>query len=237
MKREERVRRVFEDLRMRYGASFHAEPGTALAKITTETQDPFRVLISTILSQRTRDEKTEEASARLYARYDTPRAIADAPVTDLAELIRPVGFYRQKAAKIKEVSRLLLQDHGGRVPDTFEELVALPQVGPKTANCVLVYGYGKPAIPVDVHVAVISRRLGLAPPDASEEEVERHLARIVPRRLWLQLNETFVRFGKEVCRTSHPRCDVCHFTDFCRYYRARPRTRPLRADRALRRRR
>ena len=173
MRIEERVRRVFADLRRRYGDSFEDNPGTALARVKVETEDPFRVLISTILSQRTRDEKTEEASARLFAKYATPEAIARAPVRELRELIRPAGFYRQKAPKIREVSRILLADYGGRVPDTFDELVSLPQVGPKTANCVLVYGYGKPAIPVDVHVAVISRRLGLAPAGADEAEVER----------------------------------------------------------------
>ena len=219
MRTEERVRRVFADLRQRYGGSFADDPGTALARVTVETKDPFKVLISTILSQRTRDEKTEEASARLFAKYATPEAVARAPVRELRELIRPAGFYRQKAPKIREVSRILLREYGGRVPDTFEELVALPQVGPKTANCVLVYGYGKPAIPVDVHVAVISRRLGLAPPTANEEEVERRLSRVVPRELWLQLNEWFVRFGKEVCRTAAPRCDVCRLTHVCLYFR------------------
>ncbi|HEV8594000.1 MAG TPA: DNA lyase, partial [Thermoplasmata archaeon] len=132
----------------------------------------------------------------------------------------------------REVSRVLLAKYAGAVPDSYEELLALPQVGPKTANCVLVYGFGKPAIPVDVHVAVISRRLGLAPEGADEEEVERSLARAVPRDLWLPLNELFVRFGKDVCRTGFPRCDVCSFTRFCRYYRARGRrARPLRAAR------
>ncbi len=225
MKRDERVRRVFEDLGRRYGVSFREDPGTALAKVTVDKEDPFRVLVSTILSQRTRDEMTALASSQLYARYDTPDALATAPEEEVVELIRPVGFYRQKARKIREVSQVLLDDHDGRVPDTFEELLTLPQVGRKTANCVLVYGYGKPAIPVDVHVAVISRRLGLAPSDADEAEVEARLRKVVPEAWWLQLNEMFVRFGKEVCRTSHPRCDRCNFTDFCRFYRSRRRSR------------
>lgn len=220
MRREEKARRVLHALRRRYGASFRDEPGTALAKVTTETGDPFKVLISTILSQRTRDEKTEVASARLFAKYGTPDAIATAPLEELVELVRPVGFYRQKATAIREVSRILVTHHGGTVPDSYEELLSLPQVGPKTANCVLVYGYGKPAIPVDVHVSVISRRLGLAPAGADEREVERHLKHVVPRDSWLQLNELFVRFGKDVCRTAAPRCDRCDFTSFCRYYRS-----------------
>jgi len=233
MKRREKARRVLRELERRYTSDFRVDPGTALAKVTAETEDPFKVLISTILSQRTKDERTEEASARLFARYDAPQTLADAPLDEVTDLIRPAGFYRQKAAKIREVSRILLERHGGAVPDTYEELMELPQVGPKTANCVLVYGFGKPAIPVDVHVAVISRRLGLAPSDASEEEVERHLARIVPRIQWLQVNELFVRFGKDVCRTAAPRCDVCPFPAMCPYFRrlrqgirAGPRGRP-----------
>jgi endonuclease-3 len=219
MKRPEKALRILRELQRRYARDFRDDPGTALARVTVRTEDPFKVLISTILSQRTRDERTEEASARLFAKYDTPEAIADAPLDKLRDLIRPAGFYRQKAGKIREVSRRVLRDHDGRVPDTYRELLELPQVGPKTANCVLVYGFGKPAIPVDVHVAVVSRRLGLAPPDASEEEVERSLTRSVPKTLWLQVNELFVRFGKEVCRTAAPRCDVCPFPPVCVYFR------------------
>ena len=222
MKRVERAQRVLRELERRYKRDFRDNPGTALAKVTVETDDPFRVLISTILSQRTRDEKTEEASEQLFAKYDSPEALARAPLTAVTKLIRPVGFYRQKAAKIREVSRILLEKFGGKVPDAYEELITLPQVGPKTANCVLVYGFGKPAIPVDVHVAVISRRLGFAPASADEEEVERRLRRIVPLASWLPLNEWFVRFGKEVCRTNFPRCGACRFTRFCSYYRRLP---------------
>src|SRR3990170_5383519 len=139
----ETASRVLRELSRRYLPSGDLREGeTALAKITTATEDPFRVLISTILSQRTRDERTEEASSRLFASYDTPQALADAPLEEVTDLIRPAGFYRQKAAKIREVSRILLERHGGGVPDTYEELMRLPQVGPKTANCVLVYGFG-----------------------------------------------------------------------------------------------
>lgn len=230
MNRGERARHVLQELQRRYTNDFRTNPGTALAKVTVETEDPFRVLISTILSQRTKDERTEEASTRLFAKYATPQRMASAPIPELTDLIRPAGFYRQKARKIREVSQTLIDRYGGRVPDTYDALIELPQVGPKTANCVLVYGYGKPAIPVDVHVATISRRLRLAPPDAADEEVEKHLTRIVPRNLWLQVNELFVRFGKDVCRTASPRCAVCPFPPICDYYRRtrrEARTRPL----------
>ncbi|MGH9389374.1 MAG: endonuclease III domain-containing protein, partial [Vicinamibacteria bacterium] len=219
MNQRERAQHVIRELARCYTSDFRANPGTALAKVTVETEDPFKVLISTILSQRTKDERTEEASDRLFASFDDPKSLSNAPLDVVTDLIRPAGFYRQKARKIREVSRVLLERHGGLVPDTYDELLELPQVGPKTANCVLVYGFGKPAIPVDVHVAVVSRRLGLVPSDASEAVVERHLRRIVPRDQWLQLNEFFVRFGKDVCRTAAPRCAICPFAAFCPYFR------------------
>lgn len=225
------VRPILEDLARRYLPSGDLHEGeTALAKITAEREDPFLVLISTILSQRTRDEMTEKASAQLFAKYATPTAIAAASPDDLERLIRPVGFYRQKAVMIRRVSQAVLDRHGGRVPRTYEELIELPQVGPKTANCVLVYGYGEPRIPTDTHVHRVSNRLGLVRTKAPEA-TEQALMRIVPRESWLHVNELFIRFGKDICRPIGPRCDACSFTSFCRYYRTVvvkkvPRVRP-----------
>jgi endonuclease-3 len=215
----DRVLTVLKDLTRRYlpGGDLH-EGETALAKITAKTEDPFRVLIATILSQRTRDEMTERASARLFLKYASPQAIANADVKDLERLIRPVGFYHQKAGMIQKVSRALLERHGGSVPRTFEALLQLPQVGPKTANCVLVYGFGEARIPVDTHVHRISNRLGLVR-TRTPEATETALMRIVPEAWWLHVNELFIRFGKDLCRPIGPRCDACSFTGFCRYYR------------------
>jgi len=191
---------------------------TALAKIIAEREDPFLVLISTILSQRTRDEMTERASRQLFAKYDTPRAMADADPSDLERLIKPVGFYHQKAMQIRKVSRVLLDRFGGRVPETYEQLIELPQVGPKTANCVLVYGFGVPRIPTDTHVHRVSNRLGLVR-TKTPEKTEQRLMRTVPKEYWLHINELFIRFGKEICRPIGPRCSACSFTPICRYYR------------------
>ncbi len=191
---------------------------TALARIVARTEDPFAVLISTILSQRTRDEMTELASAQLFAKYPTARALAAAPLTSIVALIRPVGFYRTKAGQIRKVSKVLLEQFGGRVPSTYEELLELPQVGPKTANCVLVYGYGQPRIPVDTHVHRVSNRLGLVTAK-TPEATEAALMRLVPKELWLHVNELFIRFGKDVCKPIGPRCDACSFRSLCRYYR------------------
>ncbi len=181
-------------------------------------RDPFRVLVSTILSQRTRDENTEMASRRLFSRYDTPEKLAGASVRDIEGLIKEAGFYRAKARKIREMSRILVERYGGRVPEDTEELLRLPGVGRKTASCVLLYGFGEPCIPVDVHVAVISRRLGLTrerDPGRIQDELEGK----IPESRWHRVNELMVRFGKEVCRTSHPRCGLCDLRDLCSYYR------------------
>jgi len=216
-----RVELVLRDLGRRYlGDDPLQGEGTTLAKITAETEDPFKVLIGTILSQRTRDERTEVASRRLFARYGTVDALARARVAEVQRLIKPVGFYRQKARKLREVSRVLLARHGGRVPDTYEELIELPQVGPKTANCVLVYGYGREALPIDTHCHRIPNRIGLVR-TRTPEETERALGRIVPREYWVNVNEWFIRFGKEVCKPVGPRCGECNFTGFCAYYRGR----------------
>ncbi len=226
------------DLSRRYLPAGDLHEGeTALAKIVAETEDPFLVLISTILSQRTRDEMTELASKQLFGKYGTPQAIAAADPSELERLIKPVGFYRQKAVQIRKVSHALIERYDGRVPKTYEELIELPQVGPKTANCVLVYGYGEARIPVDTHVHRISNRLGLVR-TRTPGETEAALMRAVPRELWLHVNELFIRFGKDLCRPIGPRCEACSFRSFCRYYRTvvrrkraasgsrRPRTAP-----------
>ena len=220
-----KVERVLSDLARRYlGADPRIGEGTALAKITAETDDPFKVLIGTILSQRTRDEMTEIASRHLFAKYGNARALASAPVGEVERLIKPVGFYRQKARQLRNVSQVLLDRHDGIVPNTYEDLIALPQVGPKTANCVLVYGYGVPAMPIDTHCHRVPNRIGLIRTN-TPEETEEALKRIIPKDNWLYVNEWFVRFGKEICKPIGPRCDLCSFTSFCTYYRTRKRAR------------
>jgi endonuclease-3 len=192
---------------------------TALAQLQdVEKGDPFRILISTILSQRTRDENTTRASENLFSRYRTAEELARADIDPVRRLIRPSGFYNVKARSIIRVSRQLLEEFGGRVPDNEEDLLKLYSVGRKTANCVLVYGFKKPAIPVDTHVHRISNRLGLV--DAKRpEETEAQLVKTVPRRYWLDLNDLFVRFGQMTCRPVGPRCGSCTLRRECKYYR------------------
>ncbi|MBF4475284.1 endonuclease III domain-containing protein [Methanobacterium formicicum] len=182
-----------------------------------EGGDPYRVLIRTILSQRTRDENTDRASAQLFSQYHTMTEIAGADPARLEPLIRPAGFYRVKAHRIVEVSKKLLDEFKGQVPDDIKNLLKLPGVGRKTANCVLVYGFQKPAIPVDVHVHRISNRLGLVK-TKTPEETEVELEKIVPKEYWIELNDLMVQFGQTICRPQSPRHEECPLQDICDYY-------------------
>ena len=178
------------------------------------TKDPFQVLISTVLSQRTRDEKTDEATQRLFARYPSVENLAQADVTLLMDLIYPVSFFRQKAGTIKEISRVILKEYGGRVPRNLYSLLHLPGVGRKTANCVLLYGYGMDALPVDTHVHRVANRLGIVS-TRKPEETEESLRELVPKKLWEGINSLFISFGKEICKPVHPQCGHCPMGAFC----------------------
>jgi endonuclease-3 len=187
---------------------------TALNRLSEKERNPFRTLIATILSQRTRDEITDEASRRLFARFRTPEKLARARKSEILPLIRACGFYRVKADTIRRVARLLVERHGGRVPETMDELTALPGVGRKTAGCVLVYGFAKDAIPVDTHVHRISNRLG-GVRTKTPEETEIALPKLVPRRFWQRVNDLLVSHGRTVCRTIGPRCGACSVERWC----------------------
>lgn len=182
-----------------------------------EDGDPYRVLIRTILSQRTRDDNTDRASAQLFSKYHTMAEIAEADPALLEPLIRPAGFYHVKAQRIVEVSRKLQDEFKGQVPDYMKGLLELPGVGRKTANCVLVYGFQKPAIPVDVHVHRISNRLGLVD-TKHPEETEAELEKLVPREYWIELNDLMVQFGQTICRPQSPRHEECPLQELCDYY-------------------
>jgi endonuclease III len=182
-----------------------------------EDSDPFRVLIRTILSQRTRDENTDAASALLFSKFSTPEAIAFAPVDEVEVLIKKSGFYHVKARRVKEVSRIIHEDYNDVVPDDLKELLSLPGVGRKTANCVLVYGFHEDAIPVDVHVHRISNRIGLVN-TKNPDETELALMKVVPKKYWLPLNDLFVQFGQTICRPIGPKHEICPIAEICDYY-------------------
>ena len=185
------------------------------------SSNSFKLLIATILSQRTRDENTERAATSLFSVADTPEKILNLSNEKLERLIKSSGMYRQKAKKIKETCRVLIERYNGVVPDTREELLKLPGVGQKTSNVVLSYGYGKPVIAVDVHVEVTSKRLGLVPQNASVREVEDALEKLIPKKDKRIINLGLVRFGREICTTRNPKCYLCPLSKACLYNRNR----------------
>jgi endonuclease-3 len=191
---------------------------TALRGLQMEEQDdPFKILIGTILSARTRDENTTKVVNKLFARFKTPGDIASADIDKIKEIIHSIGFYNIKAERIKKVSQVIVTKFSGQVPDDIDSLLKLPGVGRKTANCVLVYAFNKPAIPVDVHVHRISNRLGLVNTKMAEQ-TELELSKIVDKRLWTRVNDTFVMYGQNICLPVKPICRVCDLKTICKYY-------------------
>lgn len=191
---------------------------TALRELhDAENRGPFSILIGTILSARTRDENTAKVVRKLFAVYGTPEQLAAADRGDVERLIKSIGFYRVKAKRIIDVAKIISEEYGGIVPDDIDRLTSLPGVGRKTANCVLVYAFEKPAIPVDIHVHRISNRLGLVD-TRTPEETEAALTKKIPRKYWLQVNDTFVMYGQNICKPITPMCGVCRIRDACDHY-------------------
>lgn len=182
-------------------------------------KDPFKLLIATILSQRTRDENTWKASKQLFAVGRTPEDIAKLSLRKLEKLIKPSGTYRQKAKRIKEVSKIILERYEGKVPKSREELMKLPGVGYKTADIVLSYGFGVPTIAVDTHVNRIPKRIGIVDKKANVEEVRKTLEKLVKGKKRFLVNMGLVRFGQEICRPLNPKCEECPLNKICDYYK------------------
>jgi len=191
---------------------------TALQELHESETGNFSILIGTILSARTKDETTAKAVKRLFSKYKTPKALANAKVTDVEKIIKPVGFYHVKSKRIIEVAKIIDSQFKGIVPDDLETLLKLPGVGRKTANCVLVYAFEKPAIPVDIHVHRISNRLGLVE-TKTPEDTEQELMKKIPKKYWIDINDTFVMYGQNICKPISPMCSVCKIKRNCKYYK------------------
>ena len=180
--------------------------------------EPWKILVTTIMSTRTKDEQTDRASLRLFCRYPTLAALSSADTSEVESLIRPVGFYREKARNIVHTSKILVNNFNSSVPGDLESLLTLPGVGRKVANIVLSYGFGVPAIAVDTHVRRVSNRLGLAS-TRIPDKIEKILEAKIPRERWNEVNSYFVEFGKEICRPINPKCLECLLNAECNYYR------------------
>ena len=181
---------------------------------TSAKKDPFKTLIACLLSLRTKDEDTTKTSASLFAVADTPQTIARLPMKKLENLIYSSGYYRNKARTIKHVCRVLLKEYKGGVPKTKEELLSIKGIGPKTANIVLCFAYGKHVIPVDTHVHKVPNRLGLIK-TKKPEETEIELMKITPRKYWKEINTVFILFGKNICLPVSPKCTICPLNNIC----------------------
>ena len=191
---------------------------TALRELQMEEEgDSFKILIGTILSSRTRDEKTKMVVNNLFRRFKNAKELAEVDIDEIKTIIHSIGFYNVKAKRIKEVSQLIVEKFDGKVPDDIEELLELPGVGRKTANCVLVYGFNKPAIPVDIHVHRVSNRIGLVN-TKTPEKTEIELSRIISKKYWPEVNQTFVMYGQNICLPIKPNCKICELKKICKFY-------------------
>ncbi|HHT9135686.1 MAG TPA: endonuclease III domain-containing protein [Candidatus Wunengus sp. YC60] len=185
--------------------------------VTTISRErtPFHVLISCLLSLRTKDQTTSEASYRLFAVADNPEEMMKIPVPKLEKLIYPVGFYRTKARKIWEICRILIEEYNSRVPDEIDELLKLNGVGRKTANLVVTLGYKKPGICVDTHVHRITNRWGYVK-TKNPHETEFALREKLPKKYWLTINDLLVTYGQNICVPISPKCSICKVSMYCK---------------------
>lgn len=189
-----------------------------------EFKDPFWVLITTMLSHRTKDPVTDAAARKLHGRYGDCNGLAGADYDDVIAIIEKVGFRTAKASRIIQAAAIIRDRFNGEVPRSREELMQIPGVGRKTANVVLSDSMGIPAIAVDTHVHRISNRMGISR-SSDPEEVESALMKIVPEEEWVGFNPVLVEFGKTVCRPVGPRCTECSVSEFCSYFAAAERKR------------
>lgn len=183
-------------------------------------RDTFQLLIAVVLSAQTTDASVNRVVPALFARYPTSAAMAGAKVRSLEKFVKSTGFYHVKARRIRDISRMIVRDFSGRVPDTMEDLLTLPGVGRKTANIVLSAGFDRiEGIAVDTHVFRLSRRIGLTDRN-TPEKVEQDLMKITPRKDWARLTVLLILHGRTVCFARNPECEKCVLSDRCLYYAA-----------------
>lgn len=184
-------------------------------------ENPFQLLVATVLSAQCTDERVNKVTPTFFGHFPTPQAVAQAPVEDIEKLIHAAGLYRNKARNIQKACRILVDRHGGSVPVTLEDLVQLPGVGRKSAAVILGNAFGVPALPVDTHVARVSRRLGLT--DGTDPlHIERDLCALFPRQSWVRLSHQLIQHGRRVCRARQPLCGDCALQSLCDFFQAAP---------------
>lgn len=209
MELQEKIKNVMEILKEEYPS--HEK--TTLNRMR-DKPDAFKILISCLLSLRTQDKNTEKASGRLFAVATTPESILYLPDSELENLIFSSGHYKKKAGTLKHVSKVLLEEFNGRVPSTKEELMSIKGIGPKTANIVLAFAFGKDALPIDTHCHRIPNRLGWIQ-TKTPEQTENELSGLLLKKYWKDFNAIFVQFGQTICRPISPLCSQCPVEKYC----------------------
>ena len=194
--------------------SYREGPTPSVTLISDTLKDPYHVLTSTIISLRTKDQVTLEASRRLFAEADDIYALQRMDESRIAELIYPAGFYKTKAANLKKIADIIIAEYGGQVPDSIEEMLKLPGVGRKTANLVMILGFDKPGMCVDTHVHTIANRLGWVT-TSTPDKTEFALRDLIPQKYWKVLNDYLVSFGQRTCVPVSPFCSKCGLNDIC----------------------
>ena len=192
---------------------FNFKERTTLNRMRTKP-DPFKILISCLLSLRTQDKNTERASSKLFAVATTPQEITALPVDELEQLIFSSGHYKKKARSLQHVSNVLIKDFNSKVPDNKEDLLLIKGIGPKTANIVLAFAFDKLVLPIDTHCHRIPNRLGWIQ-TKTPEKTEKALEKILPKKHWKEFNGVFVLFGKTICQPISPWCSKCPIEKYC----------------------
>lgn len=182
------------------------------------SRNPYKTLISCIISQRTKEERTKQASEKLFKKADSPEKMKKLTEQEIKESIKPAGMYNQKAKRIKKTTQKILDEYNGKVPRSREELMKLPGVGYKTADVTKCFGFGEHTIPVDTHVNRVPKRWGWIPKKASKEEVKEKLEKIAPKKDHRLFHVAIIHFGRDLCLPRNPKCEECPFTEFCEYY-------------------
>ena len=177
-------------------------------------ENPFQLLVATVMAAQCMDVTVNSVTPELFRRFPDPAALMDAPLGEVEKIIRPVTFFRAKAHNIKALSRMLVERHGGLVPQSMEKLTAMPGVGRKTGGTVLSVCFGEPAIIVDTHFSRVTRRLGLTR-SVDPSVIEKDLAAIAPREEWTAVSNVLNRFGRAICHARKPECEICPVKEFC----------------------
>lgn len=215
---EEKISYIIKFLEERYGEKIKMH-------LLKKVSDPFKILVWAFLSHRTRDENTKKAYNKLFSKVSEPKDVLEMEEKEIQELIKPSGFFRNKARTLKKMCRILVEKYNGKIPESREELMKLPGVGFKTSAIVVSEAFNEQLIAVDTHVNRTSKRLGIVEDKAHVEEVREKLQELIPKEKWSMINLGLINFGREICKPINPLCiknkNLCPFSDFCRAYKTR----------------